>query len=192
MEYPRVTEILRPYTEYSSVPTDILQRAAERGTSVHAICAGLAKGAWIPDGMIKQEYFGYVQSYRRWAEAQCKAFPIVEMRMQDETLGYTGQIDLVAKMHDDELYLVDLKTSARPQKTYPIQMAAYRNLLQGEGIHVKAALLVYLQRDGEFPEIDMHEDLSREFTVFQNALHCWQYFNQRKINARRKKHLPKD
>src|SRR5690606_247182 len=115
---------------------------------------------------------------------------IIETRMQDESLGYTGQIDMVIQATDDDLYLVDLKTSAKSQKTYPVQMAAYQHLLRGEGVEVKGAMLVYLDKSGEFPEIDLYYDLSKEFAVFQHALQCWQYFNQRKINARRKKHLP--
>jgi hypothetical protein len=183
MEYPRVTEVLRPFTSYDSVPPNILKRAAARGTSVHAICAGIAKGAWIPDSMIPEELAGYVTSFKLWAEAQVKSFEIVEKRYIDEELIYTGQLDFVVKGTDDELYLVDLKTSARPQKTYPVQMAAYDCLLRKDGTRVKAAMIVYLKKDGEFPDIDLIEDLTEELDVFVYALHCWKFFNRRKLNA---------
>ena len=124
--YPRVTEILKPFTSYDKVPREVLDKAAARGTSVHAICAGIAKGAWIPDGMIETE----------------------------------------------------LKTSAKPQKTYPVQMAAYKRLLETHDIKIQTAILVYLNKDGEFPIIDTIEDMTEQTGVFIAALKCWNFFNK--------------
>lgn len=181
---PRVTEILRPFTGYDQVPKDILERAAARGTSVHALCAGIAKGNWIPDGMIGDELIGYVRSFRQWHEAQVKEFVIIEKRYTDIRSEYSGQLDFVVRCNDNQLYLVDLKTSSRPQKTYPVQMAAYDNLLKQNNTRVAGAMLVYLNKDGEFPEIDLRHDLTDDFAVFCSALHCYQYFKLRKKDAR--------
>jgi hypothetical protein len=177
---PRVTEILRPYTGYDQVPKDILENAAARGTSVHALCAGIAKGNWIPDGMIGEELLGYVQSFRKWQEAQVKSFQIIEKRYTDWENRYSGQLDFVVVAKDEKLYLVDLKTSAKPQKTYPVQMAAYEELLKQNGIKVEGAMLVYLKKDGEFPDIDFIEDMQPEFNVFLAAVQCYEYFKIRK------------
>jgi hypothetical protein len=176
MTLPRVTEILRPFTSYDNVPTDILKRSATRGTSVHALCAGFAKGAWIPDGMIDEEYLGYVNSFKKWAEKQVHKFLVIEHRYADEQVGYTGQVDFVIRATDDKNYLVDIKTSAKAQKTYPIQMAAYDHLLALHEVQVDGAMLVYLDKTGEFPEVDLMNDMSREFGVFLSALDCWKYF----------------
>lgn len=184
--YPRVTEILRYFTSYDNVPKDILKRAAERGTTVHALCAGIAKGAWIPDGMINPEHLGYVNSFKKWAETQVLKFVVIEKRYADEEYGFTGQLDFVILSNDNELYLVDLKTSASPQKTYPVQMAAYDRLLKNNQVTVKGAILVYLDKDGEFPEVNLIDDLTEEFNVFTSALTCWKYFNKRKKNARKR------
>jgi len=79
---PRVTEILKPFTSYDQVPKDILERAAAKGTSVHALCAGIAKGNWIPDGMIGAELLGFVQSFRKWADLYVKKFVIIETQIK--------------------------------------------------------------------------------------------------------------
>lgn len=184
MDYPRVTEILKPFTSYDQVPKDILERAAARGTSVHAICAGIAKGAWVPDGMIDPEYLGYVKSFQKWAAAQVKEFMIVEKRYLDDGMGFTGQLDFVIRATDDEVYLVDIKTSAKPQKTYPVQMAAYEYLLRLNGVKVKDAMLVYLNKDGEFPNIDLVEDFTDKFYIFTAALDCYTYFKKGKKYVR--------
>ncbi len=175
---PRVTEILRAFTSYDQVPKDILKRAAARGTSVHAICAGIAKGAWIPDSMIAEELKGYVDSFNKWAKAQVAEFMIIEKRYTNAS--YTGQLDFVVRCNDGKVYLVDLKTSAAPQKTYPIQMAAYDQLLKEAGVVVEGAMIVYLDRDGEFPDIHLIDDMTRECEVFNAALRCWNYFNAKK------------
>lgn len=177
---PRVTEILRPYTGYDQVPKNILENAAARGTSVHALCAGIAKGNWIPDGMIGEELLGYVQSFRKWHEAQVKSFVIIEKRYTDCDSRYSGQLDFVIQGNDGKLYLADLKTSSKPQKTYPVQMAAYNSLLKQNGTTVEGAMLVYLKKDGEFPDIDFIENMDKEYRIFQSALECYEYFKIRK------------
>lgn len=192
MDYPRVTEVLRAYTSYDQVPKEILERAAARGTSVHALCAGIAKGAWIPDGMIGEDLLGYVNSFKKWAAAQVSKFIVIEKRYSDDDLRFSGQLDYVVLGTDEQLYLVDLKTSSRPQKTYPVQMAAYDLLLRNNKINVKGAILVYLNKDGEFPEVHLIEDLTEELHVFLNALECWQYFNKGKKNVGKDSRLPSE
>lgn len=179
-DLPRVTEILQPFSGYDSVDPGILMRAAARGTRVHAICAGEAKGAWVPDSMIEAELLGYVQSYRKWKEAQVKSFLLIEKRFQDEVAGFTGQLDFLVEGSDGRTYLVDLKTSSRPQKTYPLQMAAYKYLLEQHGIEVFGTILVYLDKEGEFPDINIHYDLAEEKRIFFSALECYKYFHKKK------------
>lgn len=185
MSYPRVTEILRPFTSYDSVPPIILEKAAARGTSVHAICASIASDDWVPDGAINEELLGYVNSFKAWKSAQVKDFVEIEKRYFDKNLEYSGQIDFLVTGNDDELYLVDIKTSSRPQKTYPVQMAAYENLLKVSGIFIKGAMLVYLDKKGEFPDINLLTDMQSEWDTFQHALGCFRYFNKGKYDGTR-------
>ena len=185
MTYPRVTEILKPFTSWHLVPKDVLEKAAARGTSVHAICAALADDEWVPDGMINQELLGYVNSFKKWKEAQVAKFLIIEKRYKDDDLLYSGQLDFVIEGTDGKLYLVDLKTSASPQKSYSVQMGAYDLLLRKHEILVEAAMIVYLDKSGEFPEIELLEDMTRERQVFLSALNCYEYFNKRKKNDTR-------
>lgn len=180
MELPRVTEILKPFSNIEYIKPDILKNAAARGTLVHGYCAAIAKDAWLPESMIDQELKGYVKSFNLWKDAQVLKFPIVEKRFQDDKAGFTGQLDMVILGTDKELYLVDLKTSARPQKTHPIQMAAYKHLLLLNNVRVKAAILVYLHKDGDFPEILRFDNLENETQVFFNALDCYKFFNRKK------------
>lgn len=180
MKYPRVTEVLNPFTKYDTVPKQILDNAAHRGTQVHALCAGIARGFWLPEEMIQEQFRGYIESFNKWKQSQVKNFLVIEERYISEELGYTGQIDFVITGSDSEVYLADLKTSAKPQKTYPLQLAAYERLLKRHSISIKGAMLIYLNREGEFPNIDMYHDLTEEKQIFTAALDCWKYFHKRK------------
>ena len=187
MKAPRVTEILRYFSNYHNVPKNILEKAAARGSSVHAICAGIAKGAWVPDGMIAAELLGYVNSFKQWADTEVQQFLIIEKRYQDQTKDFSGQLDFLITGKDGETWLVDIKTSAAPQRTYPVQMAAYRHLLQNHCVNIKGAQLVYLDREGSAPKVHKLEDLSEEEHIFLCALDCWHFFNRSKKNERNRK-----
>jgi ATP-dependent exoDNAse (exonuclease V) beta subunit len=187
MLYPRVTEILRSYTNIQFIPKDTLAKAAERGSTVHALCAAIAKGEWIPESLIDESLRGYVSSFNQWMELQVSSFEIIEKRFNDEELKFTGQIDMVIKSKTDgKLYLVDLKTGAQPQKTYPVQMAAYMILLGQTKLKIEAAMLIYLNKFGEFPNIEFFENLTEERSVFLSALECWHFFHKRKKDGRNK------
>lgn len=180
MTLPRVTEVLRYFTSYDRVPSNILEKAAARGSSVHAICAAIANGLWMPENMWPVEYAGYITSFDKWRDSQVQKFEIVEKRYEDDELGFTGQLDFVFIGNDNKLYLADIKTSAQPQKTYPLQLAAYDILLHRNGINVEGSMIVYLNKDGEFPDIDFYENLQEEQETFLSALECWKYLNRRK------------
>lgn len=183
MEFPRVTEVLRPFTNFTGVSQVVLDRAAARGTTVHALCAGIAKDVWVPDSMIQEELVGYVNSFRQWVAAQVEKFIVIEKRYIDENFGYTGQLDFVVLGKDKKIYLVDIKTSARPQKTYPVQMAAYKQLLAKHNVPIEGVMLVYLDKDGDFPNISTYDNLEEEWAVFRGALDCWKYFNKHKLKG---------
>jgi predicted RecB family nuclease len=190
---PRVTEVLKVFSGYDYVAKDILAKAALRGTTVHSVCAGMAKGAWIARDLINEEYHGYISSFKQWSTEFIAEYLIIEQRYISEgpDIFLSGQLDFVARGHDGLTYLVDLKTSASKQKTYPLQMAAYRFLLRLNKIEVDAALIVYLNKDGSPPRVDRYDDLTNEHDIFMSALECWHYFNpgkdtnERTINRKR-------
>lgn len=180
MDVPRVTEILKYYNSYGAVAKDVLLRAAERGTRVHSICAGISKDNWIPDSMIEEECLGFVNSFKKWVQNDVKEFIVTEQRYYDGYLGFTGQVDYVVLGYDNERYLIDIKTTSRPHKLYPLQMAAYEYLLRRNAMRVKGTKLVYLNRNGEYPCVHYLEDMSEELSVFMGALDVWKYLNKRK------------
>lgn len=192
MDYPRVTEVLRGFTKYDQIPKKILEGAAIRGNTVHSLCAGIAKGDWLPESMINEDYKGYVNSFKQWRDAQVSEFLHIERRFKDDSLRYTGQVDMVFKGTDQRVYLADLKTTSKPVCTFPVQMAAYHNLLAVNNIQITSAMLVYLKKNGDFPDIDIIEDFKEPMDVFNKALYCHNYFNKEVSRDRRTESLPEN
>lgn len=177
LKLPRVTEILHCFAQYRGVPRDVLENAAARGTKVHGLCACVAQDLWVPP-MI-DELKPYVESFTRWHDSNVKRLYMVEKRMQDSNLSYTGQIDFVFRLNDDKCWLVDLKTCLKPMKTHPVQMAAYVKLLKDNDVNVDGAKLVYVPKTGKDATEIMFslDDLRVYYDVFASALKCYQYFN---------------
>lgn len=180
LDLPRVTEIIKPYTSIEYIPKDKLENAAKRGQYVHTICAAIAKGAWVPLEELNQSWVGYIQSFLKWQEKNVAYYEIIEKRYADLVEGFTGQIDAIIINLSAERILVDYKTSATKQKTYPIQMAAYYDLLYSNDIFIDKIMLLYLDKNGNEPKVEVVENYVEGIQVFHCMLTCWKYFNKKR------------
>lgn len=181
MTLPRVTEVLKPYSGFVHVEETILQRACERGSKVHALCSAIAGGAWVSIESISDELRGYVRSFQSWFDSFVSSVVINEERFEHVDYKYSGQVDLVVIGKDSQLYLIDLKTSAKPQKTYRVQLGAYRELMRDHDILVEACKIVYLNKDGAAPIVETLINTDSEERAFRCALECWYYFNKKEV-----------
>jgi hypothetical protein len=202
MEPVRVTEVLKPFTGFKNIPSDEEERekaasqgnaadakwvsavmqAAQRGTAVHAICAAIALEDWVPNEMIQESLRGYVKSFRIWVKKFVYDFLVIEKRYTDEDRGYTGQTDFIVKYYDGRTVLVDLKTTAGPSKTHPVQVAAYAQLAEIHGQRVDAVALVYLDKYGQEPQYEEYDETVEALKgIFNSALTCYNYFSRRRI-----------
>jgi len=176
---PTVTEAIGPWVDFSKIPLGVLQAAADRGTAVHEACANIAQG--IPVIGISVECAGYVDSFRGWFDMIVEEVLLVEERLFDEASGYCGQIDLLVKTKQGEIWLVDLKSPVTLSKSWRVQLAAYQHLclLQPEinkkGINRCGSLR--LRKDGGIPAMDWFErSAAQDFNIFLSCLNCYRYF----------------
>ncbi len=147
--YTRVTQILSPFTSYSSIPLDILQAKALIGTKTHqAITAFLLTGgAWD----IEPEVSGYFESMRKfWKES----YPIVELetRLYCDELKLTGEMDLLIE-GPKGLTLIDWKTSVKENATWQAQCGGYEYLCEKNGYAIKDRWFVKLDKKGGEPTV---------------------------------------
>lgn len=108
--WPSVTQVIRPWLDFSGVDSYVLEAAAERGQEVHRLCHLYAKGLWIDE--VKPECAGYLTSFQSWYETYVEQTWLVEKRLFCKIHGFHGEPDLVVTLKGDaKPSLWDLKTS---------------------------------------------------------------------------------
>lgn len=167
--YLRVTHILGPFSGLDKAPPEAVAHAAERGTKVHKICEGIMAG--LGEHGVEDETWGYVESFKKWWGT---GKPIIEMERRfwcDKTM-ITGQIDMIIDTPDG-IAIVDIKTSSKPSKTWPLQGGAYYYLAGCAGIDVQKIYFLHLNKHGKEPnQIEYPADSE----LFFNAMNVFKHF----------------
>lgn len=144
---PSVSNILEPLSraKYSRVDERTLDRAAERGTSVHDSIENFIKYGVVD---VNPEYRGYFNGFHEWWE-KTKPVPVgSELRVYHKVMQYGGTIDLLAYI-DDELTLIDFKsTYSLIDMICGVQLEGYAQALESHGIKVAKKMILHLKKDG--------------------------------------------
>lgn len=176
-QYVSVTQVLAKYQDFSRVSEDRLALACERGTAVHNFCAAHAQGLWIPK---PREYAGYCESFQRWFDAYVDEVLLVEERLIDETLGFLGHPDLVARLkHDKHPTVIDYKTPVALNPIWAAQVAAYKHLTKIRLPELRwpdRCASLRLDPDGRLAKFKDYADSARDLQAFLNALTAHKYF----------------
>lgn len=173
-----VTQVLSKFSDFSTIREDVLLAAQERGKIVHAYCAAYAKGEWIPS--VQSEYEGYFKSFKDWFDGAVSRVHLVEQELFNPTWQYGGHPDLLCTFKNDHrVVLIDLKTPRTKNKAWPIQIAAYYELIMGVEkflLPIRAGSL-RLHPDGKPAQFEEYTgDLEMYFNVFLSCLNVYNYF----------------
>lgn len=183
LQYPRVTEIISLCTQskMDAIAPEVLKHASERGTKIHNYCTGITKGLWIPE--IDEECQPYMDSFKHWFDINFESLVLAEKRLYEDDRQYTGEIDLVVKLKDGRLALVDLKTSATPSKSWSVQLAAYKRLLEKSYSKVDLVLNLQLRKTGGKAKEIIHsdKDLTAADEVFEANLKSFDFYFRKPI-----------
>jgi hypothetical protein len=174
--YLRVTEVLYPFSGLQGIDKDVLERAAKRGTRVHKICESIVEG--LGEWGVDDEVAGYVDSFKKWWATGHKVV-LMEKRFFCDDLGITGQVDLIIETPTG-LSIVDLKTPAKPSKTWPLQGSAYAYMARKAGYDIKHIQFLQLSKYGRNPLLYEYED---QFGLFQKCLDVFNHFFRRKTHG---------
>lgn len=171
--YTRVTEILSTYSKLDMIPPDVLERACQRGTDVHAICVAHLTNLGVPP--YDPELEGYIDSFRNWQSKHDSAEFYFPDRFYDDELEISGECDCVMKF-DGKRVLIDFKTSANQSKTWALQGAAYAYLAMLNGTKLDEICFVKLAKDGSDAKAYKYE-YEEHIALFFKALDLHKYFN---------------
>lgn len=172
--YPRVTEILSPYVDFSMVPEHLLSRATDRGRKVHAIIAAILQGLWYPKP--DPECAGYIASFQTWKEQFVEEVIFVEHEFIDPAYGFMGHIDFFGKLRKLGYGLIDWKTPLALAKAWRLQMVAYHKLLRVNNNPVDVIASLQLKPNGGIPKMVRYEDSAQDFNIFLGLLNAHNFF----------------
>ncbi len=106
-----------------SVPWDRRDKAAIRGTDVHALADRLIHGeeVEVPDALV-----GHVDAYVRWLDEWHPEVILTERPCASRKWRYAGTFDAIVRIAGD-VWLLDWKTAAAVYGDNAVQVAAYAN-----------------------------------------------------------------
>lgn len=143
---PSVTQILKPLTDLSGIPPDVLERKRDLGSRVHLACQ-LDDEDDLDEASVEDDVAPYLEAWRRFLLESGAIVLENERKVYEPTMRYAGTLDNVLG-YDGSKWVVDKKTSiATPLATGP-QTAAYLRALGDPSVTRRAA--IRLQPDGKY------------------------------------------
>jgi hypothetical protein len=174
MTYPSVTQIISPWIDWSQIPPEVLEAAADRGKRVHALCAAHLQGLWIP--RIDEDCQGYFDSFRRWVDQSVAEILFVENRMLNYVYKFQGTPDAGLVLKDKSRIVMDWKTPLPLSRSWRLQLAAYFHLAQDNRHQVERMASLRLSRDGKRARFQGYSGtIAYDFYVFLNALSVYHF-----------------
>ena len=174
---PSVSDIISPYinTKYFT------EESAIRGSAVHACAANYLQGLYFPK--LSPKYQGYIDSFKIWADENIEDVILVEKRLIDEDLGYTGKLDCVLRLKNHEKpCVVDWKTSKALYKSWILSIAAYAALeakCEDSDISAYDCISVRLRCEQKPPLAHVYSGHQENFNMFKGMLKTFQFFKRK-------------
>jgi hypothetical protein len=172
-KYYSSTEVLGKYVDWHRIPDKILAQAIRRGNSVHTACGGYALGGYVAP--LPLQYQGYFDSFKLWYDQFVERTIEVEKRYTCHLYKYTGQLDIISFLKSKRFALIDIKTPVTESKTWRIQLASYRHLLQSNDIEVDESMILQPKASGKIARAYKYDDWEMDFNIFIGALNAHRY-----------------
>lgn len=150
--------------------------SAVLGRRIHFGIDQLLNGQ-IPD----PEMAPYLLSVGRWFDDVGLEMLLTETDMISHEWGFGGRLDLYGRI-DGQLTLVDFKSQdvkrgkANFYDSWPIQLSAYRKLLQEKGLPIQACYSVVIDTNIAKPvHVEKWPEQKLSFETFGSALQIWKH-----------------
>lgn len=158
---PSVTQVMQVKfgNKYEGIRSEVLNRAAERGTAIHKAIENYCKG--MDDGSKEVHNFNFLMNYYKIKPVKNEV-PII--LMVDNQPVIAGRLDLVLQ-ENDTLCLADIKTTSQLDKEYlAYQLNLYRlGYMQSYGERIDKLYGLHLRGDKrKLVELPINEDIALE------------------------------
>lgn len=168
---PSVSELTRFLTRetYSDVSQYTLDRAADRGTTVHKATEALDKFGEVE---VDDEYLPYLEAYISFRREHNVRWDRIEYASYNAEYRYAGTIDRMGTV-DGKKALLDIKTTSTIHKPLvTTQLALYRMMLESQGDGPETQYVLQLKKDGKYRllELPFRDDLAKAYILLHNEL----------------------
>jgi hypothetical protein len=158
---PSVTQVMQVKfgNKYEGIRSEVLSRAAERGTAIHKAIENYCKG--MDDGSKEVHNFNFLMNYYKIKPVKNEV-PII--LMVDNQPVIAGRLDLILQ-ENDTLSLADIKTTSQLDKEYlAYQLNLYRlGYMQSYGERIDKLYGLHLRGDKrKLVELPINEDIALE------------------------------
>lgn len=148
-----VTQIMQAVTEpyFAHINRDVLNKKAELGNYVHALCEHYDLGDLGDESEIHPMALPYFQAYKQFLLDTNFHVVYNERQLFHPRLDYAGTIDRTGYLNG-KMVLIDIKTIATMAKHTGIQLAGYQELLiaQKEPVIVSSSIALQLKPNGTY------------------------------------------
>lgn len=180
---PSVTEVLRGAQDFSGIPPDVLEAAANRGRAVHRMVELDISGT-LDEASVHDSIRPHLDHWRAFRESSGFQPIACEYLCASARYGYAGRLDLIGTFPDKPGFaVIDLKTSAAIPASVGLQTAGYAQAvaemapawfdsaqpLRRYCLHLTAGACRIKALDN-----------SADITVFNAALTIWRWCNDNK------------
>lgn len=198
VSYPRVSDVIgkQNANEMRAIPIEHLVNASVRGTAIHNYCTLYVKNLWVNE--VNPEYAPYFEAFKIWYTENVEKTLFSSTRLYDDEKCFTGEFDMIVKLNDGRVCLLDIKTSATKSKTWPIQLAAYKHLCNLNGfetddvmnLHLKAKERAVFESNEQGEKVMIsppvvatsvirYDNNNEYWEIFASALRCYDYFDRK-------------
>lgn len=151
----------------------VMNEAADFGSAVHDHCQQINLGRRIVAPL------PLIEAYQQWFDATVKEVIHVEQAVWSDTYWYAGRCDLVAVLKGDKVpTVIDLKTSKGVWPDMALQLSAYRQAYEEQGLKTKRRIIVHLDKiNGVVKAKEFKTGHKDDLRMFLYACELWRYFN---------------
>lgn len=135
--------------------------AASRGTRVHLHALhALCRGEQVPDfEQLPEAERGYASAVLKWWIDQQPQVICAEQVVADLTEGVAGRLDLLCRLKDGRVAVVDMKSGTFLAASWVAQLAGYQRLALLSGFPAaEVGLIVQVAADGSYRHIEIDLD----------------------------------
>ncbi|MHB8371034.1 MAG: PD-(D/E)XK nuclease family protein [Leptospirales bacterium] len=162
---PSVTEIL---SKLGFIDTKwFTEESRERGTVVHKICEMYDIGT-LDEESVDPRLSGYLEAWKDFSIKMEFVWTHIEHKMASRL--FAGTCDRVGIDRKGKTFLLDIKTGKYPSMWIGWQLAAYRTLLEAEGIRIDEQASVHLSEDGTF-DLQLWEHVPEDWKAIVRTYH---------------------